>query len=138
MRYSPDAQRIRLEEVIDNDLKQLPCKEQLDYLTAAIRELAFEFKNPAFIDEREWRLTCSTFEDAPGHQLLFVPRADIIKPYLDTSSLKTVATLLPIRSVLCGPKLEPRMALEATRQFLTSNGYGDVDVQTSELSKIWQ
>jgi len=139
MRYSAEAQRVRLEEVIADDSKNEPNPAQLQRFTAAISELPFEFKNPAFADEKEWRLTCSTFEDVPGHRLLFLPRADITKLYLDMSSLhKDSGILLPIRSVVCGPKLDPRTALDATRRFLWSNGYADVEVEASQLCTVWR
>jgi hypothetical protein len=104
-----------------------------------LKDLVYEFKNPVFADEREWRLSCSgALPSTVRGQFIFVPRGDIVKPYLDiTPGSAEPMSHFPIKVVLCGPRLET-LACAATERFMTAHGYDLVDIRRSALQSVWQ
>jgi hypothetical protein len=109
-----------------------------------LRALTLQFKNPAFREERDWRLIREIRRRGvyleTSHQIDFARRGDFIKPHLEillTRREGEAPERLPLSSVVCGPKLEREVATESARYFLRQNGYG-VPVEHSSLSAIWR
>ncbi len=89
--------------------------------------LFFKLKNPAFAEEKEWRLIRMALD--PYTDLDFRVRGSRLVPYLseDFSQLKR-----PISKVLIGPK-NPT-SKDVVIGFLAKYGFGDVPVEISRAS----
>jgi hypothetical protein len=124
-------------------------RDGADFLAGRLSWVALQCKNPQFEDEREWRLVLerpASGEDdgrfgATPPRIAFTPREDIVAPilYASPKAASGAATpKLPIRDVICGPRLEPELAVLATKRFLSNAGYCDVDVKMSDLHPVWR
>jgi hypothetical protein len=126
--------------------KKVAGKTSVTATVAAVllEALALEFKNPAFRHEREWRLISEIRRRRillpSSHRVAFSRRGELIKPHLEIKlapSSTNAVTLLPLVSVVCGPKLDRDVATASASYFLRQQGY-NVPVSHSELSTIWR
>ena len=156
MLYSEADQRERLGQSVARNLPRIEveypfAKKQergwvtqlrAAHLAGALHAVAWEFKNHRFADECEWRLIREHSFDTstPPELLAFAPRSDVIKPFVEIRrpDMADASGLLPLRTVVCGPKLESNLATSSVRRFLATHGYKDVLVNASDLSNVWR
>ena len=107
--------------------------------------VALSLKHPLFNEEREWRYICSVGADEMAAQVavpgVFGVRGSYIKPFRCLPPLQKTGEapdLLPITSIVCGPKLDCDMASPAVTQFLQNHGYANVPVDRSEVADVWR
>ena len=118
----------------------------IDYLFADIDIDAalLRMKNPFFHDERESRYLFRTDEERRSVSLLepreqYVARGPYIKPFVQLPHRSPgTGARLPIVRVVCGPRLEPDLAIPSLRRFLASVNYEAVHVDQSVLAEIWR
>lgn len=156
MIYRPQQQRsliaARLKEVIQSvhsgELRRdvpLPAKANIDdmapHATLRLTQRLLEIKNPQFQDEREWRLIYETSEHGPLDYAWEEPEFTVRDPYVKAFIVPPLASTpprLPVAKVVCGPKLDDRLATESTRTFLRAAGYSMVEVVPSKLRRAWR
>lgn len=90
----------------------------------------FSLKNPAFTEEKEWRLISFLGKDLKEDECLFRSSQDRLIPYR-VFELKAL-TIEPITEVIIGPKnITPIFVVE---QMMRLNGYNNVNVKRSSAS----
>jgi hypothetical protein len=100
-------------------------------------------KNPFFEDEQEWRFFETIEEDElddSDSEEQFAVRSPYIKPFilLPRKLKRASLRMLPVASVVCGPRLDPDVAVPTIQRYLRSLGYPDVKVEMSALASIWR
>jgi Protein of unknown function (DUF2971) len=115
-----------LGEAMKEDFQSL-TKDDLLALFARCAQL----KDPAFREEREWRL-CDLTVIRSGKDVDFRAGHLGLIPYIKIP-LSVNTQLLPIREVIIGPGPEPQLRVAAVRSMLTCHGYDaqSVDVRPS-------
>ena len=97
------------------------------------------FKNPAFREEKEWRLIVrpnvvrrqgEQLETQKGTDFKFRDQGGALIPYLE---LRPEHGKLPLRSIRFGPTLESGLTEHSVRMLLLSCGYKGVSVEGSEI-----
>jgi hypothetical protein len=107
-------------------------------LAMAIEPLALRLKNPKFKDEREWRLIVTIdAKESIDERVEFAARDNYPKPYVPMRLLDP-GSKLPIRAVVCGPRLESVLARSAVHHLVGAAGYIDTHVQMSDLTSTWR
>ena len=157
MRYQPGKQRellrkkLRVASAVQEEWPTFD-KSTLEFefligaakLGADLDDAMLQIKNPFFEDEREWRYVlmkdARAQDGKPTSPEQFTPRGVYVKPFIAIPPLKgtTAQTKLPVRNIVCGPKLNFEIAEPATKRFLASHGYKRVKVERSELVDIWR
>jgi hypothetical protein len=98
-------------------------------------------KNPAFSDEREWRVVVRRREftkqgtDDGGRTpipIYFRSSHGMLVPYIKLVPIES-SKKLPIESVTTGPTFDRFGAKMAVSMLLNKNAFGSVDVRTSEI-----
>jgi hypothetical protein len=104
-----------------------------------LEPVTLELKNPTFEDEKEWRLIREFGIADAELSLEFAIRGAYPKPFLPISfGTDAVATPLPLRQVVCGPRLDEELAIPAMQQLLRASGYPHALVTISELRRTWR
>jgi hypothetical protein len=114
-----------------------------DKFQSAIEDLLIEeivgFKNPAFKEEREWRLVLrrrelvKQSEDDNGRtptQLYFRTSRGLIVPFI---KLIPVDSQLPISTIRFGPALDRRKGEAGLRAMLVENDFNKVKIEGSDI-----
>jgi Protein of unknown function (DUF2971) len=98
------------------------------------------FKNPAFAEEKEWRIVVRPNMvrildgmNSSGARVHFRAGRGLFIPYV---KLIPTGNKLPIRSVRFGPSLEKKKAEGSLNAFFTIHGYRDIGVYGSEIPVI--
>ena len=118
----------QLSENMTNGLRAgLISLTQEHFLT--LFKLCAQLKDPAFREEREWRL-CNLVAIEDKHINFRVGHLGLI-PY--TQIPLSTNTTLPIKEVVIGPRPEPELRVGAVRSMLTRRGYptNDIDIRPS-------
>jgi hypothetical protein len=120
----------RIEEVVAAVDELVTCKDENEIalvvnlgkatLRATLDPLSVAIKNPGFREEQEWRLVANAWHWPT--QAEFRPSKFGFSPYV---KLTPVGGSLPLKAVVCGPKLHSPEAYWSTKTFLLRNGYGD-------------
>lgn len=147
--YDPESQtrafRSKLERILQL-ARRLSGENENREVTVLILTLAamwliewiYTVKDPAFREEREWRLIClpEIRWDFRGESLYAHPEAVKIRirnsgivPYV---KLRRERGLLPITSVTCGPAQHPALNKKAVELLLKSKGY-NCEVRNSQV-----
>lgn len=141
--YDPSEQDSTLRESIGAHLSTLDPKTTLPETVAHIVDTsilsgivlsAAQFKDPAFREEREWRLITFEEMDTKDSRVKFRSSGQGIVPYIPIS-LANSSGLLPIRSVTVGPGADRERRIRAVRALLSSSGYSlnDIEVISSNV-----
>jgi hypothetical protein len=118
-------------------------KDTLIFLREVLLEEIVAFKNPAFCEEREWRLVAkprlvdlrrSIKPAAEPTQRKFKTNNSVIVPFVDV--VPPAEELLPIESVRFGPSLNKFRAKSSLNYFLSHHCYDDVEVLGSDTPVI--
>lgn len=88
-----------------------------------VAEAATSFKDPAFSEEREWRLVWLG-ADTPDVQVEHRVSRGLVVPYIEIEAPRLVA-------VNCGPSPAPALKQAGVRSLLKANGLTDVTVEGS-------
>ena len=161
--YSRDNQRAKIHSLLsdfvviaeDDTLYTFPAEPEamkriLSDLGLFLQELVMDeivsFKNPAFAEEREWRIVArprlvemqrlrqqqaNVAEQQPASPIQYRHAKGSLVPYLSLSSTK--GKKLPIHSVRIGPSLEKFPTEYALLGFLIAQGHKQVQVLGSDL-----
>jgi hypothetical protein len=130
-----------LENVSEGARKAL-MRDAISYIENRLLDEIVMFKNPAFKEEKEWRLIVRPrLFDPPQNQEsssdgpIFKFRASrgFLIPYLE---LHPEITHLPLKSVRFGPSLDAARAENSVRMLLGTRGYDGVKVTGSEIPVI--
>jgi hypothetical protein len=153
--YTPFEQRSVVESVVEEGLLiaygrivSAETREHAEYLASILTEELVEalcgscatIKNPDFTDEVEWRLVRTVSEfTAAAEPVVSIPRDNYLKPCIDVSiaaNWRSTAldSELPIRAVICGPRLQEGRAVTAVERALRIHGFNGVDVSFSRLA----
>jgi hypothetical protein len=97
-------------------------------LAIAALPVATRFKNPAFFEEREWRITELDWRTDLSH-LEFVSAGGMMRPYRVLVS----GSRLPIRRVIAGASRSEGQAIRTARLMLDRFDYRDIDVVVSDV-----
>ena len=89
------------------------------------------FKNSAFSEESEWRAVCRVDYLSGIADLEFRASAQEVVPLFTLSPDKGI--LLPIDSVMVGPRTSPDASEEAVRLLLWKFGYNNFKVTSSQI-----
>jgi hypothetical protein len=111
------------------------------YMNLALEQLAVEFKNPLFQDEQEWRLIQEAYQHSSRSLVRFAARGSYVRPYLEfRRSEEHAMSPLPIRTIICGPRLDDDIAVETVQELLSANGYSvyEIRVEVSRLRGTWR
>ena len=140
MLYDSPAQLEKIRRCVSEVLRQTKGRELAPiYLFAALEQVALQFKNPLFADEHEWRLI-----QHGGYEtrqfIHFSAKGHYVRPFVATHKQLDGKAILPVRGIVCGPRLEDDLAAEAVRELLTVNNYSvyDIDVRRSRLHGTWR
>jgi hypothetical protein len=104
------------------------AKRSFDDLVApaVVREL-YRYKNPAFSEEKEWRVL-TTFQPEKASSMFEVhPTRSILKPFVSLSIGEEKKSL--ITEIIIGPKNSTPIAV--VEAFLNTNGYVNAKVRRS-------
>jgi hypothetical protein len=130
-----------LAEVSDAERKVLQ-RDALMYIENQLVDEIVTFKNPAFKEEREWRLIVRPRlldSEEPGTSVgeretfKFRGWRGFLIPYLE---LRPINEHLPLKSVRFGPSLDPIRAGNSVRMLLVTCGFREVKVSGSEIPVI--
>lgn len=130
-----------LAEVSDSDRKVLQ-RDALMYIENQLVDEIVTFKNPAFKEEKEWRMIVRprliAFRETEnpaeqGTTFKFRGSRGFLIPYLE---LGPTSEHLPLKSVRFGPSLDPIRAGNSVRMLLGTCGFRDVKVSGSEIPVI--
>jgi Protein of unknown function (DUF2971) len=118
----------------------------IDYLFVGvdIDAALLRMKNPFFHDEKESRYLFRTDEERRSVSLSepreqYAARGPYIKPFVQLPHRNAgTGVRLPIVRVVCGPRLEPDLAIPSLRRFLAAVDYEAVQVDQSVLAEIWR
>lgn len=106
-----------------------------------IAEHVVGFKNPAFAEEREWRIVLRRnlwdwIQDLADNKPWFKPdfrhSRGILVPYIQLKPASGQNNL-PVVSVRFGPSLNKMKAEPSLRTFLTANGYSHAEIRGSNI-----
>lgn len=105
-----------------------------DFLVSALQRAVW-FKDPAFQEEREFRLQFfSGYYKQDSADLKFRDGAMGLTPYMEIQLAPRGARMIrALREVIVGPQPNEAEALRAVRQLLNKNGYDDVEVRPSNV-----
>jgi hypothetical protein len=105
--------------------------------TMAFSEIV-RFKDPAFEEEREWRLAVRPMSlklnDQEAQQLRFRTTKGNIIPYVELRPRG--GELLPVRSVRYGPTLRQKQALNALSLLFHQKGYPDIKFEGADIPLV--
>jgi Protein of unknown function (DUF2971) len=151
MLYDESEQRRHVEELLKKEHQRhirsaKPGSEAqfIDVLFAgsSIEYAVLQMKNPFFRDEREWRYLVnlnpddSRFKSYPEQ---FAIRGAYLKSFIELPvAAESPKPRLPIRQVICGPRLDSDLAEISVRHLLSTEGYDDISVGRSALAAIWR
>lgn len=109
-------------------------------LAIQLAEVAVTIKNPWFKDEKEWRLLLSLDERDKYKYVEMCSRGPYLRPYVDAAVQHTEGSaLLPIRKIVCGPRLDEELAVQPIRELVRLKGYEEkVHVSQSSLAPVWR
>lgn len=94
---------------------------------------AFAFKDPAWAEEREWRVVRAV-SDNELHGVRFRPgTGGVAVPFISIGPDGGSVGDLPIRQIVQGPTTSPDIAAESVKILLATNGYTDVEVKASSI-----
>jgi hypothetical protein len=93
---------------------------------------AFNFKDPAWSEEQEWRAV-RVLTEGQLEQVRFRPVRGIAVPFITLSTGADHDSRLPIREVVVGPTVNAEMAQKSLELLLASNGYSDVAIKLSAV-----
>jgi DUF2971 family protein len=150
--YSVSEQKRRISSVLRKayeamDAHRAPSPVEAASLLMEVTDFIYEllldeiatFKNPAFEEEREWRLVVRRRwidfgEDKnPDPAPKFRRSRGSLVPYLE---LRPGAPTIPLRSIRFGPSLERKRVETPLRLLLSSCGFGPVDIEGSDLPVV--
>ncbi len=104
-------------------------------LFAALGEivgLVFSFKDPAWVEEQEWRAVRSIPADERD-EVHFRPHGGIPVPYVTLAIGIDTHGRLPIREIVLGPRSDTETAARSVDLLLTNNGYSGVKIVMSSV-----
>lgn len=116
---------------------------QIHYMlsTSDIDAALLRLKSPFFRDEQEWRYIFRTQEEDTASNVIneeFALYGSYIRPFIELPRpVAGVVFSLSIVRVVCGPRLDPDVAVPSVTRFLRATGYSG-DVVPSDLVKIWR
>ncbi len=93
---------------------------------------AFNFKDPAWAEEREWR-GVYVVPDGELEGVRFRPAGGVAVPYMSLAVGTSPDGTLPIRQIILGPTVHSETAMRSLELLLASNGYSDVDIRVSSV-----
>lgn len=149
--YEREEQQRMLREAIEIAVREYETSaddslatSQLNWLYAAIASEVVlraerQMKSHYFRDEEEWRY----FRGVDVNQLTldapveFHTRGQYVKPFIAFPRRDKLPPL-PIRHIVCGPRLDTELAIPTVTRFLTFCGYPKVAVVPSKLRDIWR
>jgi hypothetical protein len=136
--YCPETQQEMLGRIIDifgaNVCDEVPTAqaqsnrvlgECVSALVMLLWSLVPQLKDPAFEEEREWRLVYTSIQDKPLKSVLFRTSATSVVPYLSMDLRTGQPPVLPIVQIGHAPTQEPELARTALRDLLKSLNYAD-------------
>jgi hypothetical protein len=104
-------------------------------LFAALGEVVgfvFSFKDPAWVEEQEWRAVRSVPVDERD-EIHFRPQGGIPIPYVTLAIGNDAHGRLPIREIVLGPRADSGTAARSVELLLTNHGYSGVEISTSSV-----
>ncbi|MCP9759182.1 DUF2971 domain-containing protein [Aquitalea sp. S1-19] len=108
--------------------EKLQADAAVQWLCAAIAEIAPLFKNEGFHEESEWRIVANE----PQEQVKFRASSSYLAPYVELELLSD-ATKPALREVIIGPNPNQRRCQRSIAMLLEASGLVDVDVKVSPL-----
>jgi hypothetical protein len=105
------------------------------FILICAASVAPALKNPAFVEEAEWRYIHLAI---PGSKMEFLPRALGLRPYIDIDfkvmmKANDTAPLLPITDLWSGPGRLTGVSLLAGRALLEKHNYFGINLHKSEI-----
>lgn len=141
MLYDASAQAEKTRRCVNDVLSRVePAEKAAPYLRLALDELEVQFKNPLFEDEREWRLIQQTHDDS-RKIVQFATKGPYVRPYVESRApIDQPRPRLPIKAIICGPRLDDDLAITAVKEFLVVNGHSvyEVQLRMSRLRGTWR
>jgi hypothetical protein len=104
-------------------------------LFAALGEIVgfvFSFKDPAWVEEQEWRAVRSVPVDERD-EVHFRPQGGIPVPYVALAIGNDTDGRLPIREIVLGPRADGETAVRSVELLLANHGYTGVEITTSSV-----
>jgi hypothetical protein len=104
-------------------------------LFAALGEVVgfvFSFKDPAWVEEHEWRAVRTVPVDERD-EIHFRPQGGIPIPYVTLAIGNDTHGRLPIREIVLGPRADIGTAARSVELLLTNHGYSGVEIGTSSV-----
>jgi hypothetical protein len=104
-------------------------------LFAALGEIVgfvFSFKDPAWVEEQEWRAVRSVPADERD-EVHFRPHGGIPVPYVALAIGNDPHARLPIREIVIGPRADSEIAAQSVELLLANHGYSGVEITTSSV-----
>ncbi|MFL4974780.1 MAG: DUF2971 domain-containing protein [Microvirga sp.] len=123
-----------LVDFVSQNHKQNDIHKFVSAFRRILPEFILSLKHPSFSPEEEWRMICLVGRDDQGEK--FRPSAFGLTPYVDLQLRMPAGPWrgkMPLKQVFVGPSAYSDLAVDSTRAFLKSTGYGWVDVHPSGL-----
>jgi hypothetical protein len=104
-------------------------------LFAALGEIVgfvFSFKDPAWVEEQEWRAVRSVRADERD-EIRFRAHGGIAVPYVTLTFGNHAHGRLPIGEIVLGPRSDSETATQSVELLLANHGYSGVEIKTSSV-----
>jgi hypothetical protein len=153
--YFSDDDAVRFDEIIDNTWKspvEAPGLSKERMFSTLMSAFAWAYKHNSFCEEKEWRLTLSSFpfsapkpkdqlspamqrilyradDSAPG--LCFRPGKSMLIPYREVELASVDAKF--IKKITIGPTPHPELSAKAVKDLLLSTGLTHCEIRLSTV-----
>lgn len=123
-------------EVLAKNTEGYPTRKEDDYIVGGdlgylLNRTAAIFKNSAFAEEQEWRLISKPLSNKSSNFSFRVGNTSLI-PYFKLN-LNNESQPFKMKELTVGPSVHQKLAMDAARQFLYSNGHKKTIIKDSSI-----
>ena len=130
------TQFFKVHKSLDRNQQIIYLRDQLKNIALQIFPHVLSFKNPAFREEKEWRVFSICHPETSLGLIQHRKAKNTLIPYIDLkfpSPIPNDNTKLPIIEIIQGPLSNPDLGLKSLDMLLKKQGYPNVHIRKSNV-----